>query len=125
MSIPETRNAASPNACASLVCVVGCAEVGGAGDGTYGFPVMTVSARTLRRANESGMNVKRAVSPPARDCPGSDRALNSALNDNPKRRIHPLIVVAGTTTLLPLMFDRQPSMPAPNCIPRVDPVVPT
>src|SRR5436190_19349704 len=99
MSIPETRNAASPIARASLGCAVGCAEVGGAGDGTYGFPVITVSAPALklRRPDESGTNVKRAVSPFTRDRPGSDRALNSALNDNPKRRIHPLIVVAGTT----------------------------
>ena len=71
------------------------------------------------------MKENRAVSVVLVELPGSDRALNSALNDSPNRRIHPLMVVAGTTTPLPLMLDRQPSTPAPNCKPRVDPVVPT
>jgi hypothetical protein len=96
------------------------------GDGTNGLPEIAVSARELELRSGSlfGVDENRAVSPLACLIPGSDRALTSALNDSPNRLIHPLIVVAGTTTPFPLMLDRQPSTPAPNCTPRVDPVVP-
>jgi hypothetical protein len=127
MSIPETRSAASPNAWPSVTSVVGCDDVGLVSDGTKGLPEIAVSALTLalRSSDLFGAYEKRAVSPLARLIPGRDRALTSALNDNPNRLTHPLIVVAGTTTPFPLMLDRHPSTPAPNCSPRVDPDVPT